>query len=89
VCIERWKHISSQRNGTAERPGVLDLVHPTCPICRQDWKIDPLLAKEIKIKENLDALAVQRYLDWVYSGTLTINRTVSRKSDVFNVALLK
>jgi hypothetical protein len=67
----------------------LDLVHPTCPIYRQDWKNDPLLAKEIKIKENLDALAVQRYLDWVYSGTLTINRTVSRKSDAFNVALLK
>jgi hypothetical protein len=71
------------------RASVVVLVHPTCPMCRAPWKNDPVLVKYIDIPEKLDALAVQRYLDWLYSGRLTISSAVRRLTDAFNVALLK
>jgi hypothetical protein len=61
---------------------------PTCPMCRAPWKNEPLL-KSLHIPESLDAQAVQGYLDWLYSGTLRVAPGISRKSDSFNVALLK
>jgi hypothetical protein len=57
-------------------------------MCRAPWKNEPLL-KSLSIEEALDVQAVQGYLDCLYSGTLHIAASISRKSDLFNVALLK
>jgi hypothetical protein len=57
-------------------------------MCRADWKIEPLI-KSLALNDKLDAEAVQRYLDWLYSGNLQIPAMISRKTEVFNLALLK
>lgn len=57
-------------------------------MCRADWKTEPLI-KSLALNDELDAEAVQRYLDWLYSAILHIPATVSRKTEVFNLALLK
>jgi len=57
-------------------------------MCRADWKTEPLI-KSLSLNDKLNAEAVQRYLDWLYSGILQIPATVSRKTEVFNLALLK
>lgn len=61
---------------------------PTCPMCRANWKDDPLL-RSIQIKEELDVKAVQAYVDWLYIRQLVISDEVERTSDKFNVAVLK
>jgi hypothetical protein len=61
---------------------------PTCPMCRATWKNEPML-KEVRIEKRLDAESVQAYIAWLYSSHLTIPHTIDRKSDSFNLALLK
>lgn len=61
---------------------------PSCPMCRATWKEQPLL-KSVSVRENLDSGVVQMYIDWLYSRTLVIPTEISRKSDTFNVVLLK
>jgi hypothetical protein len=57
-------------------------------MCRADWKNEPLL-KNVSLEEQLDAEAVQMYLDWLYSGNLHIPSKISRRTDAFNLMLLK
>jgi hypothetical protein len=57
-------------------------------MCRATWKNEPLL-KNLTISDDLDAAAVQMYLDWLYSTDLRIPARVDRATDAFNVALLK
>jgi hypothetical protein len=57
-------------------------------MCRAEWKNAPLL-KSVNLNEDVDAKAVQMYLDWLYSGILRIPATISRTKDTFNLALLK
>lgn len=45
--------------------------------------------ERFKIEQQLDAHAVQVYLDWLYSGTVHIDTSVSRTNDDFNVVLLQ
>ncbi|KAH7085332.1 hypothetical protein BKA63DRAFT_597993 [Paraphoma chrysanthemicola] len=80
TCIEQWKQSC--------RANILDRTAPTCPMCRAPWKNEPLL-KHLTIDTPLDPEAVQTYLDYLYSGTLSINPSLSRKTDAFNVFLLK
>jgi hypothetical protein len=80
LCIENWKRKSDQQRH--DRPP------PTCPMCRATWKNEPLL-KNLTISDDLDAAAVQMYLDWLYSTDLRIPARVDRATDAFNVALLK
>ncbi|KAH7393862.1 hypothetical protein DE146DRAFT_110285 [Phaeosphaeria sp. MPI-PUGE-AT-0046c] len=80
-CIERWKQ--RQRVGDAEKDTL-----PTCPMCRATWKEEPLL-KSRSVREEVDAGAVQMYIDWLYTRTLRVPAGTSRNSDAFNVALLK
>jgi hypothetical protein len=75
-CIEQWKQSSDKDKS------------PSCPMCRADWKNEPLL-KNVSIDEQLDAEAVQMYLDWLYSGNLHIPSIISRRTDAFNLMLLK
>jgi hypothetical protein len=86
VCIEKWKQ-SQGKEGVGER-SVKGMGTGTCPMCRADWKNEPLL-KSLDIKEELDAESVQIYLDWLYSGHLQIPASIDRKTDAFNVAVLK
>jgi hypothetical protein len=80
LCIKDWKRKSDQQPG--DRPP------PTCPMCRATWKNEPLL-KHLTLDDDLDAQAVQMYLDWLYSTDLRVPSSVSRDSDAFNVALLE
>ncbi|KAF1843704.1 uncharacterized protein K460DRAFT_289503 [Cucurbitaria berberidis CBS 394.84] len=80
TCIETWKR-SFVHQGYDKPP-------PTCPMCRATWKNEPLL-KYLGVEGDLDAEAVQAYLDWLYCSSLHIDKSVSRKTDAFNVALLK
>jgi hypothetical protein len=57
-------------------------------MCRAPWKNEPLL-KSLTVTDTLDAEAVQIYLNWLYSSTLHIPASISRKSDAFNVVILK
>ncbi|KAH5589137.1 hypothetical protein HBI45_223650 [Parastagonospora nodorum] len=82
-CIEQWKRSST----TPIKPGAVRPL-PKCPMCRADWKTEPLI-KSLALNDKLDAEAVQRYLDWLYSGLLHIPATMSRKTEVFNLALIK
>ena len=41
------------------------------------------------VGKELDAEAVQVYLDWLYTSNLQIRPTLSRKTDAFNLAILK
>ncbi|KAF2033321.1 hypothetical protein EK21DRAFT_58878 [Setomelanomma holmii] len=79
-CIEQWKQTNNTSGG--------DRTAATCPMCRATWKNEPLL-KYLSIDASLDAEAVQAYLDYLYSGTLHIPSSISRRTDPFNVALLK
>jgi hypothetical protein len=57
-------------------------------MCRATWKSEPLL-KYLSIEDKLDAEAVQGYIDWLYSASLRVAPEISRRSDLFNLALLK
>jgi hypothetical protein len=57
-------------------------------MCRATWKNEPML-KGVRIAERLDAESVQCYLGWLYSSQLHIPTSIDRKSDAFNLALLK
>lgn len=61
---------------------------PTCPMCRANWKDEPLL-RSIHVQENLDPVAVQGYVDWLYTRKVVISDDVLRTTDKFNVAVLK
>lgn len=79
-CIESWKR--SPVHSGSEKPA------PTCPMCRALWKNEPLL-KYLSVEDDLDVDGVQGYLDWLYSGSLRIDRSISPKTDDFNLFLLK
>ncbi|OAK95110.1 hypothetical protein IQ06DRAFT_178030, partial [Phaeosphaeriaceae sp. SRC1lsM3a] len=85
VCTEKWKQRQIMRNGSR---GEEEDALPSCPMCRATWKEQPLL-KSVSVRENLDSGVVQMYIDWLYSRTLVIPTEISRKSDTFNVVLLK
>ena len=57
-------------------------------MCRTSWKNDPL-RNHLAVGKELDAEAVQVYLDWLYTSNLQIQPTLSRKPDAFNLAVLK
>ena len=57
-------------------------------MCRASWKNEPLL-KYLSVDAEVDAQAVQSYLDWLYTSRLHIEDSISRKSDAFNLRLLK
>ncbi|RMZ70247.1 E3 ubiquitin- ligase Zswim2 [Pyrenophora seminiperda CCB06] len=80
ACIEAWKR-SCGHTLHKEIPG-------TCPLCRTSWKNDPLL-KRMTVEKELDAEAVQAYLDWLYTSCLPIAPSLSRKTDEFNLVMLK
>jgi hypothetical protein len=57
-------------------------------MCRAPWKNEPLL-KCIALGDKLDPEAVQMYLDWLYTRRLDLPATLSRRTDAFNLVLLK
>lgn len=75
-CIEQWKRSSDEDKA------------PSCPMCRAEWKNECLL-KNMRLEEQLDAEAVQMYLDWLYSGSLHVPAKISRRKDTFNLTVLK
>ncbi|KAF1920648.1 hypothetical protein BDU57DRAFT_561827 [Ampelomyces quisqualis] len=80
ICIEKWKRTAAQREGGRTLP--------TCPMCRAPWKNEPLL-KHLNLHENLDADAVQIYIDWMYSSAIRVPSSITRNTDAFNVMLMK
>jgi hypothetical protein len=47
------------------------------------------MLKGVRIGEKLDAESVQCYIGWLYSSKLHIPVEINRKSDAFNLVLLK
>ncbi|KAG9192687.1 hypothetical protein G6011_11421 [Alternaria panax] len=70
VCIEAWKRLSAT--------GLDRESAPSCPICRAGWKND-LLLKHLDMEAELNAEAVQVYLDWLYTSTLNTSSMIPRK----------
>mgnify|MGYP006877402436 CR=1 FL=1 len=57
-------------------------------MCRASWKNDTLL-NQLDVETELDAAAIQIYLDWLYTSVLQIPATYSRITDAFNLLILK
>jgi hypothetical protein len=68
-CMEQW-------SDTRPAPA-------TCPMCRKSWKqkAEDLIA----LDEDLDPEAIQLYIDWLYSGTLQIDETISRAAAEYDL----
>ncbi|KAJ4384614.1 hypothetical protein N0V86_000214 [Didymella sp. IMI 355093] len=78
-CIDEWTADRTGANGPA-----------TCPICRGQWiPRGSSNFERLRVNQELDGQAVQIYLHWLYSGTITIDASVSRANDEFNVVLLQ
>ncbi|KAF1839639.1 hypothetical protein BDW02DRAFT_604131 [Decorospora gaudefroyi] len=89
LCLEAWKRTAtSTPNPRTPRPPPTH--QPNCPMCRAPWKNDPLLTHlVIDHAFYLDAESLQLYLDWLYSARLCISAQISRKTDAFNLVVLK
>jgi hypothetical protein len=78
-CIDKWTAARTGANGPA-----------TCPMCRGQWTPRSSSNLEcLRVEQELDGQAVQLYLHWLYSGTITIDASVCRTDDEFNVVLLQ
>ncbi|KAL5120335.1 hypothetical protein ACEQ8H_001625 [Pleosporales sp. CAS-2024a] len=82
TCIEQWKRAYNRPSSSSSSS------LPTCPMCRAAWKNEPIF-KNLCLNYKVDAEAVQRYLDWLYSGILYVPLSISRRTDAFNLTLLK
>ena len=79
ACIAKWM--------TERRRTFQPMTCPTCRGNRTDRSRPDI--ERFRIEQELDGQAVQVYLDWLYSGTLHIDASVSRTEDYFNVVLLQ
>lgn len=57
-------------------------------MCRASWKNDPLL-NHLDLKSDLDPEAVQTYLDWIYTSTLSIPSQIAYNNGTFSLVMLK
>jgi hypothetical protein len=79
-CIATWKQSSKATKNKKSST--------TCPVCRASWKTNSS-QPQVAIESELDAEAAQIYMDWMYTSTLAIPATISRKTDAFNLIILK
>lgn len=79
-CMETWKNYrrtARRKNSPAN-----------CPMCRVSWKTDSPLSN-LDVETKIDAEAVQIYMDWVYASTFEIPAVILKRTDPFNLILLK
>ncbi|EMD97393.1 hypothetical protein COCC4DRAFT_148177 [Bipolaris maydis ATCC 48331] len=79
-CMETWKNYRRtprRKNSPAN-----------CPTCRASWKTDSPLSN-LNVETELDAEAVQIYMDWVYTSDLETPAVISLETDAFTLITLK
>ena len=78
-CVNRWSADRTQEGRLA-----------TCATCRGAWTDKPVwILERLCLEQELDAEAVQVYLDWLYSSHLNIDTSIPRTTEAFNLVLLR